>query len=173
MLIFSSADATVMVPLSLDQLAKESDSIVLGHCVGKRAYFSGGMIFTEYTVQVYEVLKGDAVKELKVRQPGGEYDGKGIYIPGVARFSAFEESLIFLGKVQAGSRDVVGWSQGKFHIYYDEQSKTKFAVQEPAGLSVIKKSTGEIVDPAGSKIELEKLVSQVRAVVAKDKDLKK
>ena len=172
-LISGAAFATVMVPLSLEQMTSEADVIVQGACTGARVYESKGMIFTEYTVSVQDVLKGGPVKEVKVRQPGGEYNGKGIYIPGTAHFSASEESLIFLSREKDGSRDVVGWSQGKFHVYYDEQSKTKFAVQDLQGLSVIKKSAGGIVNPSASRMELGKLTSQVKTMVAREKELEK
>jgi len=172
-LISGAAFATVMIPLSLEQMTNEADTIVQGTCTGTRVYESNGMIFTEYTVSVQDVLKGGPVKEVKVRQPGGEYNGKGIYIAGTARFFPSEESLIFLSKEKEGARDVVGWSQGKFHVYYDEQSKTKFAVQDLQGLSVIKKNAGEIVNPSASRMELGKISSQVKAMVASEKALKK
>jgi hypothetical protein len=173
LLVSSAALATVMEPLSLEQMTGEADVIVRGTCTGKRVYESQGMIFTEYAISVQDVFKGVPAREVRVRQPGGELNGKGIYIPGAARFAPSEEALVFLGKNIGGSRDVVGWSQGKFHVYYDEQSKTRFAVQDLQGLSVVKKSTGEIIGPEASRFELGKLTSQLREMVAKEKELKK
>jgi len=165
----SAALATVMVPLSLKELTDDADAVVLGHCTGRRVFQSGGMIYTEYTIQVYDSLKGAPAKEMKVVQPGGEYGGKGIYVSGVARFSLLEEVMLFLGKDKQGARDIVGWSQGKFRIYYDEQSKKKFAAQEFGGAGFIKKSSGETTEAKPEKMELEMLKAAVKDIVAAKK----
>lgn len=165
----ATALATVMVPLSLDQLTGESDAVVLGHCIDKRVYKTGEMIYTEYTVRVYDVLKGSTLKEVKVVQPGGESGGKGIYVAGVARFAPAEEVMLFLGKDIGGRRDLVGWSQGKFTIYYDAKSKTKFAVRQLGGIGFMKKSSGEISSGKPEQIKLDELKSRVKKIIAEQK----
>jgi len=173
-LVSSLALATVMVPLSLKQLTDDADLVVVGSCVDKQVVKSGKMIFTDYTIQVSEVLKGATVKEVKVRQPGGESGGKGVYVAGVARFTPAEEAVLFLARPgKDGARDLIGWSQGKFHIYYDDKTKARYAVQELQGISFMKKSTGEITEPSVSRIELKQLQTQVKSIVANQKADKK
>lgn len=168
-----AALATVMVQLSLGQLTREADTIVLGHCTNKRVYKVGNMIYTEYTIQSYDVLKGSTAPELKITQPGGAVDGKGVYVSGVARFNPLEEVMLFLTREKNGSRDIVGWSQGKFHIYYDENSGKKMALQQMGGVGVLNKTTGEITESHPAAIVLDQLKSQVKSIVANSKDEKK
>ena len=159
--------ATIMLPLSLEKLTNESDMVVLGNCTGKNVVDQGGKIYTEYTIQVNETLKGAALKEVKVRQLGGEINGRGLYVAGVAKFTPAEEVMVFLTKDSNGLRDVVGWAQGKFHIYYDDQTKKKYAMQQMEGLSLAKKGSGEISEPSTSKVEVTVLKAQVKAIVTK------
>jgi len=158
------AQSVVMIPLSLDKLTQKAELIVLGHCVDKRVYESGKMIWTEYTIRVYEVLKGNSrIKEVKVRQPGGEVGERGIKISGTASFFPLEESLLFLKKTSSGAYQPVGWAQGKFKIYYDKKSKKKYARQELGGIAFWKKSKTDTLPP--SRIELSQLKSQIKAVL--------
>lgn len=168
-----AALATVMIPLSLDQLSRDADTVVIGHCTNQRVFKTGEMIYTEYTIQPYDVLKGSTAKELKITQPGGEMDGKGIYVSGVARFTPAEEVMLFLTKEKSGSRDIVGWSQGKFHIYYDETTGHKLAVQQMGGAGILNKTTGAITETLPAAIGLEQLRGQVSTIIAKQKDGKK
>jgi hypothetical protein len=168
-----AALATVMVQLSLDQLTREADTVVLGHCTNKRVFKTGEMIYTEYTIQSYDVLKGSTAAEFKITQPGGALNGKGVYVSGVARFSPMEEVMLFLTKEKNGSRDIVGWSQGKLHVYYDAATGQKLAVQQMGGAGMLNKTTGAITESHPAAVSLEQLRSQVKTIVAKQKDGKK
>ena len=161
--------ATVMIPLDLNQLTEKADQIVLGHCTGKRVYETGDMIWTEYTFQVYEVLKGGKVKEVKVRQPGGEIGERGIKVSGTVNFLPLEEDVLFLDKDKDGTRDVIGWSQGRFKVYYDEKTKTKYALQNLEGISFMKK-TGEMEKVEPARVNLDQLKSRIKNIVDKKKE---
>jgi len=165
-LVPALAFATIMVPLSMDDLAGNSDIIVQGIVTGRHVFAQGDRIFTEYTIRVSDVLKGAPGGEVKVVQPGGELGRKGLYVAGVARFAPAEEVILFLGKDINGSRDVVGWAQGKFQVRYDEQTKTKFAAQQLQGLSFANQKTGTFSEPAASRIEVNALKAQIKTAVA-------
>lgn len=169
----SVAQGTTMLALSLKELTDNADAVVIGRCTGKRVFKSGNMIYTEYIIQVEETIKGSVGRELKVVQPGGELGGKGVRVSGVARLSLQEDALLFLEKENQGHRGIVGWSQGKFHIYYDEQSKKKYARQELDGLGFAKRGSGEVAAAKAEKLELEKLKTEVRALAAQDKGVRK
>jgi len=162
-----------MVPLSLEDLTGESESVVLGHCIDKRVYQEGKMIWTEYTIQVYEVLKGEKVKEIKVRQPGGEIGELGIAVSGAVSFAPLEEVLLFLGKEEKGARAPIGWAQGKFKIYYDKKTGKKFAHQQLQGVKFVEKGKKEkLGEKAVSKIELEQLKEEIKAIIKEKQDKK-
>ncbi len=157
-----------MVPLSLDRLTEDADAIVIGHCMAKRVYERGNMIWTEYTFLVYDNLKGLPLKEIKVRQPGGEIGEKGIMVAGTANFLPLEEDLLFLDKDKDGSRDLIGWSQGRFKVYYDDKTKTKYAFQQWQGVSFLTPSGAPVkLEPA--RVDLEQLKAQIKVIANKPK----
>ena len=165
-LIFGLCLSAVMVPLSMEDLVVESDAVVLGHCIDKRVYQEGKMIWTEYTIQVYEVLKGEKLKEVRVRQPGGELGDVGIAVSGAVSFAPFEEVLLFLSKEEKGARDLIGFGQGKFKIYYDKKTGKKFAHQQLEGIKFIESGKKEKPkEKAISKIELEQLKEEIKVLV--------
>ncbi len=157
--------SAVMVPLSLDQMTKKADLIALGHCIDKKVYQKGKMIWTEYTIRIYEVLKGAKVKEVVVRQPGGEVGDRGIKISGTVSFFPLEETLLFLKKRQ-NVFEPLGWVQGKFKIYYDPLSKKKYAYRQFGDVLFLEKGK-TIRKPAPQKIELDVLKAQIRNILSK------
>src|SRR5947208_1198784 len=57
--------------LSLDDMIAKSTSIVRGTVGGSWAAFAGPVIYTHYTIQVEEKLKGTAGNSVEVVVPGG------------------------------------------------------------------------------------------------------
>jgi len=78
-------------------------------------------IYTFFEFQVAEVLKGSAdPKVLRMRELGGEKDGRGMHVAGAAHFSQGEDVVVFLGeRNDDGSHDVFGMMMGKYEIKKD------------------------------------------------------
>ena len=160
--------ATVMVPLNINQLTEQAEKIVIGHCTDKRVYERGNMIWTEYTIKVYEVLKGGEIKEIKIRQPGGEIGDRGVKVAGAVSFGKLEESVLFLDKEKDGAYDLIGWAQGKFHVYWDDKTRTKYILQNLDGISFVQKD-GKPVAVEPIKMELEQFKALIKAINAQKK----
>lgn len=170
-----SARATIMLPLSIEQLATESAAIVRAEVVGRRAAWSADKrhIFTYTELRVAETLAGAAKPGavLTVRTLGGEVGETGMKVAGVARFTPGEEVVVFLRTDPVDARDfqVVGMSQGKYKVKRVDGR----AVLEPGveGLAfAARRADGALtVDPSHpgpGQISLEALRSRVAAARA-------
>ena len=131
----SSAEATTMVPLTIEQLVDSSDNVVKGVVteVWTEPDSKTGMIWTHAQIEVQTVLKGDTdVDVLVLEQPGGVWGTKDAIVEGVARFSVGESGYFFVEELDSGRSVPVGMFQGKFNVLMDPYSRkeitTRFAL---------------------------------------------
>lgn len=146
----SSAQATVIIPKSLEKRVSKAADIFEGKVVGKVVKLSanGHMIYTEVSFQVDSAIKGNSARNVrKLLFPGGELDGEELLIPGMPTFEIGEHVILF---VKPGGRKMicplVGWRQGKFTVEVDPIHR-KEVVRDGQGLTVLSDSTrlGDIV----------------------------
>ncbi|MGH9665509.1 MAG: hypothetical protein ACRD9L_13880, partial [Bryobacteraceae bacterium] len=69
------ASGATLERLSLDDMIVKSTAIVHARVTGSYAAASGRMIYTHYTIQVSESLKGKAAGAMDVAVPGGAAKG--------------------------------------------------------------------------------------------------
>jgi hypothetical protein len=114
---------------------------------------------THVVVEVRDAWKGTASGRITVVQPGGERDGIGQHVSGVATLVTGERVVLFLERTGAMHR-VVGLAQGVFHVLPVEGTSELRAV--PAALDGL-----DLVDPAGRAPEARAplALSQLRASV--------
>jgi hypothetical protein len=88
---------------------------------------TGGMIFTEFDVQVSQYIKGSGNSIIRLTMPGGTLDGVRAWIPDLPTFKQGEDVLLFLrpGFERAGD-PAVGVNQGVFRV-----------VTNPAGAVIV------------------------------------
>jgi len=82
----------------------------------------GRRIYTFYELQPTEILKGQvsASSPLTLRELGGEKDGVGLTVPGVAQFERGEDTLVFLKERNTnGTYDIQGMMMGKYSFQKD------------------------------------------------------
>ena len=81
----------------------------------------GKRIFTYWDFQTSEVFKGSLSGDsIRMREMGGEKDGRGMQVSGAATFNAGEDVVVFLGEQDAeGAYDVWGMMMGKFYVKKD------------------------------------------------------
>lgn len=150
LIVVNGAFSTTMNSYTNEEIASQSDEIIIGECVKKQSKWVGGHIETTINIKVSEVLKGTrkAGDNLEITQAGGELKNPpiGQYIPMMPHFYEGEKSLLFLSskhpkkpkntkqtknpnsKLQT-SPYVVGMYQGKFTIVEDTKSGKKYAVR--------------------------------------------
>lgn len=127
---------------SLQKLSTDSDTIVIGKCVDKKAQYMGGIIATEYRVEVTDVLKGPktAGSMLTLTIPGGDLKDPplSMHSPVHSSMYAGEKVALFLRNpkpspaLAAGqnpvpgreklreSMQIVGGYEGKFSVFTDK-----------------------------------------------------
>jgi hypothetical protein len=111
------AAAAVMVPASVERLARGSDAVVRGRVLETAARWSadGRRIVTEVEVSVQGVWRGAAPGRVRVTAPGGERDGVAQRVDGAPAFSPGEEVVLFLAR-RGPSWRVVGLALGKYRV---------------------------------------------------------
>ena len=162
--------ATVVVYETLDDMARRVPLIVRGKVARNVSGWDDNhrRIWTWTELVVSDTVKGAPSKLVMVKQPGGEADGIGQAVAGVATFREGEDCILFLEPApdEKGVWRVSGLSAGKVQVASD-QGKT-VAMRVVDGLS--------FAAPAGKKVapvvprELlgtpEQLIARLRAANA-------
>ena len=97
--LVSFSSAISYIQLSLEELAANSDVIVIGTCVSKKTDFIAGHFETQMTFSTQEYLKGDMGSEISITLPGGEITEPlplGQYVTGLPQFVTGEDVVLFL-----------------------------------------------------------------------------
>ncbi len=126
MVTASYAAATTVEKMSLRDLAKKSDAIVLARVEDESArYDSNKEIFTYITLRVLEPVKGPKKDDvITIRQMGGTVDKIASIVPGMPVFRKGDEVVLFLTqKDGAGYPWVMGLQQGKYSVTADERGQ--------------------------------------------------
>jgi hypothetical protein len=114
----SSALATTLTPMYLDDLTAQSQTVVYGAVVAKRVEWDTAhrWIYTIYTVQPSQYLKGNLGAPFELREPGGVLGGIGMKVAGVPQFEVGEEAVFFVWTDPKGYHQVNGFEQGAVSI---------------------------------------------------------
>jgi len=125
-----SGKGTILEFVELEELTEASDIIVLGKVLAAESGRDGGhgRIRTEVVFEVERVLKGSLDSQtLSIKLPGGFLPGEnlGQVIPGMPRFTAGEEAVVFLQKDPNLFCPIAGWIQGKFDVLTDSSTGRK------------------------------------------------
>src|SRR5258707_2015875 len=111
--LLAPSQASTLLQLSLDDMIGKSTMIVRGEVQQQtNAAFHGHLIWTHYTVQVSETLKGSSVRQLDIVVPGGNSKVIQQTYSGVPTFSINQDYVMFLWTSKSGLTQVIGLSQG-------------------------------------------------------------
>jgi hypothetical protein len=102
--------------LSLDDMIVKSTAIVRAKVTGSYAALSGPIIYTHYTLQVSERLKGPARSGSDVAVPGGKLRGQSQIVAGAPEFQVGGDYVFFLYTDRTGLTHVIGMTQGVFSL---------------------------------------------------------
>jgi hypothetical protein len=108
-----------MVELSLEQLTRDADLIVVGKVESVASQMIIGKIWSSATISVESRIKGDEPEqsEIVVSFPGGKVGDIGMQVEDSPNYKKDEEVVVFLKKMQGESHfSTAGSSQGKFII---------------------------------------------------------
>jgi hypothetical protein len=108
--------AATLERLSLDEMIGKSTSIVRAKVMGAHAAFSGNVIYTHYSLQVLERLKGSGPMAAEVAVPGGSANGLQQTFSGAPEFATGRQYVLFLWTGPTGLNQVIGLTQGIFTL---------------------------------------------------------
>ncbi len=110
--------------LSLDDMISKSTVIVRGKITGSSAAFAGTapVIYTHYSIQVSEWLKGLGGTTVDLAVPGGVVNNVRQSFSGAPSFNIGDEDVFFLWTSKAGLTQVIGLTQGLFSLAQDGSS---------------------------------------------------
>ncbi|MCA9520947.1 MAG: hypothetical protein KC609_08235 [Myxococcales bacterium] len=142
--LFSTApaEATIVLQLSDATLARDADAIVHGRVVSKSAawHTTTRRIYTTYQIEALQFVKSPTIstqrpRTLAVRVLGGTVGHYGMRVAGTTRMSVGDEVVLFLERVR-GEWMVLGMSQGKFEVYRDAKTNTRWVRARRTGLTL-------------------------------------
>jgi len=130
-----SAEASVLRFLPLEEMTEISDLIVLGKVVDVHSGRDEvrNRIRTRVTVDVERVLRGSIEgNTISFDLPGGLVPGEQLQqvIPGVPKFAAGEEAIMFLRLDPSLFCPVTGWIQGKFSVVTEEDTGRRLVLDK-------------------------------------------
>jgi len=143
--------------LSLDDMIRQSTTIVRGKAQQTSTSLHGSIIFTHYRIQVTETLKGPLTSQIDIGVPGGVTGGVDQRYAGAPSLSSTQDYVLFLWTSKSGLTQVIGLSQGLFAILTN-------AVRQP--VIVRAAATERMVDAAGQPVtdsDIQMLLSDLRS----------
>jgi hypothetical protein len=122
---FVGATSTVAVPVS--ELVRLSPVIVHGTVLSTESRWNEdhSLIVTDVRIGVLNTLRGQAVSDVVVTQPGGRVGKLRVEVDGAGAFRLGDETILFLSPHAGGRYSVSGLSQGRFDVRQDPRTGEK------------------------------------------------
>ncbi|MBO6938806.1 MAG: hypothetical protein JJ863_27805 [Deltaproteobacteria bacterium] len=154
----SSAEATVMVELTLEDMARDAVAIVHGRVVRTGGHLGirdgSAEPFTVTTLDVIEWIKGPGGDRIELREIGGELGGNrgGMAIDGVPNYDVGEEVVVFLENDPHGDfYRTYGMVQGKFVVLHGVPGVPDTVVRDSEAVTFARWTEGRMVLQRGTQ----------------------
>jgi hypothetical protein len=163
-----AAGATMLAPLTIEQLTDASDYIVRG--VVSTTWVearSDGQLWTKVQIEVSDVYKGPSnLDSLELDVMGGILGDRSTVVEGVPRFDDDEEVLVFAEKLSSGLLVPTGLRQGKYTVRIDPDDGRPMLVDfaPPPSLRYDHRFIPD--PPAAARVHLEDMAARITARVA-------
>ncbi len=162
--------ATVVVPLTREELTAQSDFVVRATVLSRRSGWNDdhSQIVTWTRLRVTEYIKGSGATELVVRQLGGQVDGLESEIAGDARLVPGQHAVLFLRRGE-GVVFLTALAQSVFFVTVSPDGGTVVR-RELTGLTFARWVNGRMAmaeAPTDVADTLDRLVRDVRAINAR------
>jgi hypothetical protein len=166
-LLTTCVRATVLVPASMAELARDAGAIVCGRVIAAEARFTPDRraIETLVTVDAEQALKGSLGTTVQFLVPGGTLGRYRSIFVGAPEFVAGQRVVVFLGWHGPSYPYVLGLSQGVFRVQADGERDW---LVTPSPIPVPPTGTSTVVrgDPDRRPMPLADFEKRVRALVA-------
>lgn len=164
--VAAPAMATTMLAQDVAALTCSSDAVVRGKVKKVESRWTGDhrQIVTDVTIDVDEFIKGKGNKTVQITQPGGEVEGIGQKVSGLASFTPGEEVVVFLARQGSDRFMVTGMAQGKFRVERSSDNKAAFAIPDSThDAQLIDPATGQPTESNSKPMELDALRAKVKS----------
>ncbi len=164
---FSSAEATLMKYLEVEDLARLATEVIHGEVISTKTYWDDTHqnILTGVRVQVSDCYKGKSTRGATVSlvQLGGTLDGLTMDYSGRPAFRVGESIVVFARPNQRNDLLVVGLKQGKLAVRGNE------AVRELSGVSFVDADLTPSANRAASRktVQMRYTLNELRDRVAR------
>jgi hypothetical protein len=136
--------------LSLDEMVAKSTLIVRGKVSDASTSASGPVIYTHYTIQVSERLKGQTGATVDIAVPGGTVNGLRQTFAGAPTLNAGDDFVFFLYTGRDGRTSILGLTQGLFALRADGSGDPMSTRSATSELMLDRKSGRPVKDEAVS-----------------------
>lgn len=130
----STATATVMIHLDVDELSRRSDAVVVGTILDTTTRMIDHYPWTVATVEVHDSFLKGMSRTIQVEVPGGiqTINGKMLVtrVDGAPAFQKMDQAVFFLRGRAPENFQVVGWSQGFWHVRNVNGRETALAADD-------------------------------------------
>lgn len=173
--ISSSASATVMVEVPLDEMIRTADAIVHATVLetGVRMSISEGSMVpqTITRLRVHEWIAGPGGETVELRELGGVWQGGGLHYEGTPRYRPGEEVIVFLERRPEAPHDLrtLGMAQGKFMVRHGVPGVPSSVLRDLEGIAFARWTEGQQTVSAPGRepaIELAVFLDHLRATRA-------
>lgn len=127
LLLFVCLPPAYAARLSVAEVRDHSADIIRGTVLDEQVRVDGTMVWTDYTVEIDEVLRGTAREErMTISIGGGNAPERPMIVAGAPRLTVGETYVLFLAA--RGEKPLlvptVGWGEGVFHVVRGEDGET-------------------------------------------------
>lgn len=169
LLMTVAAVATVVKPMSVEELTAKSSSVLVGQAVETWTSWNAQhtRIYTYSRVKVARALKGSQPETVVVKQIGGSAGGYTQHVAGVQAMRGGELAVLFLrpSEAQDGTYVIVGLMQGHFRVARDSATGRTVVSNGVSGAEEISGRT--VQSYRGARLSLSEIEARVRKAAAR------
>ena len=162
--LIAPVQATTLLQLSLDDMIRQSTTIVRGKAQITYSAFHGSMIYTHYNVQITETLKGAAASQIEAVVPGGVSGKFQQSYAGAPVLQNGQEYVLFLWTSKSGLTQIIGLSQGMFAVTANASGQP--VVVRAAATERMLDGSGQPVTDSDVQMLLSDLRTHIQAVLS-------
>ncbi len=170
LLVSCFASATMVKPMSVEELSTAATHIVEGQAVDSWTSWNAThtRIYTFTRVKVSRSLKGPAADTVVIKQVGGSAGGYTQHVAGVQPMQTGEQALLFLRPSQNadGTMVIVGLMQGHFRVARDSQTGNTVVSNGVMGAEELSGNKAQAY--RGNTLTLSQMEARIRKAVPRE-----
>lgn len=135
--------STSLNPLSLKQLYQHADLIVIAQITDVQQIKQNTRVYSKYSLQIEEYLKGSGSSILQIQQLGGRTQNYKTIVSAIRQYKIDQRIILFLNNHPSNGWDTLGYAQGSillqgssllfdhYHFFIDPSSISKINLNSP------------------------------------------